>query len=86
MNRNFNARLQLFGDVDGFIQVAVNEFKVEVDIKTLSSLVPFIDSNEKEELLLRYMTKLEIKPDVDFFNQLMRQKIHRYDTQGMYFV
>ena len=82
LNSNFNSRLQLLGNIDGFIEVIINEFKVDVDIKTLSALIPFTDSDEKEEMLMSYLKKLNIKPDVDFFNQLMRQKVARKDNEG----
>ena len=84
LNTSLNARLQLFGDIDGFIDVVVNEFKVDIDIKTLSLLLSFANSVESEDKILTRMNNLKVKPDIDFFNQLMRQKIARFDHKGIF--
>jgi pentatricopeptide repeat domain-containing protein 1 len=74
-------RFQLIGDLEGFLHVAVNVHKAKLDIKTFSQMLNCIEStNEIENLLLEEMKKLRIKPDVDFFNQLIRQRVRRNDN------
>ena len=60
LNTSLNARLQLFGDIDGFIDVVVNEFKVDIDIKTLSLLLSFANSVESEDKILTHMKNLKV--------------------------
>ena len=86
LNSCSNARLQLFGGVDGFIDVVTNEFNVKIDIKTISSLINFVNSDLEEEKLLDHMRQERVKPDIDFFNQLMRRKVERKDYQGTYYI
>ena len=84
LNSCSNARLQLFGGVDGFVDVVTNEFNVKIDIKTISSLINFVNSDLEEEKLLDHMRQERVKPDIDFFNQLMRRKVERKDYKGTY--
>ena len=86
LNSCSNARLQLFGGVDGFIDVVTNEFNVKIDIKTISSLINFVNSDLEEEKLLDHMRQERVKPDIDFFNQLMRRKVERNDYKGTYYI
>ena len=73
-------RFQILGDLDGFMEVITKEYSVQPDIKLMSQLIECIDNTlEAEEKLLKYLEKLKIKPDVDFFNQLMRKRVFRKD-------
>ncbi|XP_066250525.1 pentatricopeptide repeat-containing protein 1, mitochondrial [Euwallacea similis] len=75
-------RLILVGSCKGFLQT-MTEHKCTPDIKTLSLLlecVPNALTAEKE--VLSAMRSLHIKPDVDFYNILMKKRSLRLDYNG----
>ena len=71
-------KFSLFGNVTEFLNLMVSVDHVQPDIKTISQLLHCID-HEDEYLLLKCIKKYNVITDVDFFNQLMRKRIARYD-------
>lgn len=73
-------RFQLLGDLEGFVRVVTQEFKADLDITTFSLLIGCIDSS-LEINLVELLREHNVKPDVDFFNQLMRRRAGRGDYE-----
>jgi len=64
-------RLQLMGGAVGFFEW-MNKDKVVPDIKTMDQMLRIIpNTNEAEKQFLSLMEVLEIKPDINFYNQLI---------------
>ena len=71
-------KFALFGNVSSFLNLMVDVDESCPDIKTFSQLLHLIEPHEELELI-KNIKKYNVKPDVDFFNQLMRRRIARYD-------
>jgi len=72
-------RLMLMGGQTGFIEWMMRD-RVEPDIKTLDQMLRLIpNTNEAEAELLSAMSKLNIKPDINFCNQLIIQREQRQE-------
>ena len=74
-------KFSLFGNVSQFLELMVNIDQVEPDIKTISQLLHCIEPQD-ENLLLKYIKQYKITTDIDFFNQLVRKRVTRYDYQS----
>jgi len=67
-------RLALMGGSAGFIEWMLKD-RVKPDIKTMDQMLRLIpNTNEAELELLSMLPKLDIKPDVNFCNQLIIQR------------
>lgn len=73
-------KFALFGNVSSFLKLMVDVDETRPDIKTISQLLHCINPHEEVELI-RCIKEYNVKPDVDFFNQLMRRRIARYDYE-----
>lgn len=75
-------RLLLVGGLTGFLkELAENECKP--DIKTFSLLLDCIPSTlAAENELLGVMKKYNVKPDVDFYNMLIKKRSMRFDYEN----
>ncbi|XP_023211980.1 pentatricopeptide repeat-containing protein 1, mitochondrial-like [Centruroides sculpturatus] len=72
-------RLLVIGGAEGVLSSMVS-LGVKPDIKTVSILLDCIPStSEAEESLLTAIEKYKIKPDVDFFNLLIKKRQFRKD-------
>ncbi|XP_076305496.1 pentatricopeptide repeat-containing protein 1, mitochondrial [Tachypleus tridentatus] len=75
-------RLALIGGLDGVLQLMI-AFKAKPDIKTLSLLLETLPSTtESEAALLQWIDKLQLSPDTDFFNLLIKKRNYRKDFFG----
>ncbi|XP_030753375.1 pentatricopeptide repeat-containing protein 1, mitochondrial [Sitophilus oryzae] len=75
-------RLLLLGGCKGFLQT-MTSFKCTPDIKTFTQLLDSIPStNAAEKELVQCMRKLSVKPDIDFYNMLIKKKSMRCDYEG----
>ncbi|KAH1002802.1 pentatricopeptide repeat-containing protein 1, mitochondrial isoform X2 [Dendroctonus ponderosae] len=80
--KNPEDRLLLLGGCQGFIETMLLH-KCAPDIKTFTLLLdslPKTTAAEKE--LIVTMKKLNIRPDVDFYNMLMKKRSMRKDYEG----
>ena len=68
----------LFGNLTEFLNLMVTVDHIKPDIKTLSQLLHCIEPKD-EYLLIESIKKYKITTDIDFFNQLMRKRVARYD-------
>lgn len=76
--RSSQEKFSLFGNASEFLELMINIDHVEPDIKTISQLLHCIEPQD-EYLLLKYIKQYKITTDIDFFNQLMRKRVTRYD-------
>lgn len=75
-------RLTLVGGYSGFLEDMSNN-KVAPDIKTFTQLlncIPSTIASEKE--LMKAMKKLQIKPDLDFYNMLIKKRSMRFEYEN----
>lgn len=68
----------LFGNLTEFLNLMVTVDHIKPDIKTISQLLHCIEPKD-EYLLIESIKKYKITTDIDFFNQLMRKRVARYD-------
>ena len=72
-------RLTLFGGFE-HILTSMEQDHVHPDIRTFTQMIDLIPSNLKaEQNLLTALEKYDVKPDVDFFNLLIRKRNLRRD-------
>lgn len=72
-------RLALLGGVEGILH-RMSEDNVTPDIRTFTQLVSIaLPTIEAEVQLLEMMKKMKVKPDIDFFNNLMHKRCLRSD-------
>ena len=71
-------KFSLFGNVCEFLNLMINVDKAVPDMKTLSQLLHCIEPND-EDMLIECIKKYKVKPDIDFFNQLIRKRVSRFD-------
>lgn len=75
-------RLLIIGGMDGIIS-NMTIYKIKPDIKTISILLECIPSTlEAENSLLLLMEKNKIKPDIDFFNLLIKRRKCRHNLKN----
>ncbi|XP_022244513.1 pentatricopeptide repeat-containing protein 1, mitochondrial-like isoform X2 [Limulus polyphemus] len=75
-------RLALIGGLDGFLQLMIAS-KAKPDIRTFSLLLETLPSTtESEVALLQWIDKLQLSPDTDFFNLLIKKRNYRKDFFG----
>lgn len=75
-------RLLIIGGMDGIIS-NMTIYKIKPDIKTISILLECIPSTlEAENSLLLLMEKNKIKPDIDFFNLLIKRRKRRHNLKN----
>jgi len=75
-------RLALIGGMPGFLS-HMRKDSVKPDIRTFTQLLDAIPSSRDAETdLLAVMSVHEVKPDVDFFNLLIRKRNLREDYSG----
>ncbi|XP_018322813.1 pentatricopeptide repeat-containing protein 1, mitochondrial [Agrilus planipennis] len=75
-------RFLLVGGLSGFIDNMIS-YNCTPDIKTCTQILDNIPSTlAAEKELLQYMRKLDIKPDIDFFNMLIKKRSLRFDYQS----
>lgn len=73
-----HGRLQIMGDINGILDVMLNEFKTELDMKTFSLLSQCVEETEESEnKLIELMNTHSVTPDIDFFNQLIKKRVTR---------
>ena len=72
-------KLQMLGDLDGFVHVVQEEFGVALNIQSFSLLMNCISVQDEDKLL---QLAQHAQPDVDFYNQLMRKRVQRKDYLG----
>ncbi|XP_041987559.1 pentatricopeptide repeat-containing protein 1, mitochondrial [Aricia agestis] len=72
-------KFAIIGGQDDFLK-EMNVYSVQPDIKTFTQMLPLLEnSTEAENRLLESMNALNIKPDIDFYNMLMKKRCLRYD-------
>ncbi len=75
-------RLNLIGGWEGFLQM-MSSLKLKPDIKTFTLLLECLPPDlEEEEKLLLSIDSYEVKPDVDFFNILIKRRNFRKESQA----
>ncbi|KAL1516600.1 hypothetical protein ABEB36_000494 [Hypothenemus hampei] len=75
-------RLLLIGGCKGLLET-MNHYKCTPDIKTFTLLLDSIPSTQAaEKELIVAMKKLNVKPDVDFYNMLIKKRSMRFDYEG----
>ncbi|KAJ3661805.1 hypothetical protein Zmor_006187 [Zophobas morio] len=75
-------RLLLVGGCKGFFNNMV-EHKCAPDIKTFTQLLNCLPGSVAAELELeKIMRKFDVKPDIDFFNMLIKKRSMRFDYDG----
>lgn len=75
-------RLLLIGGCRGFVE-NMEQHEIKPDIKTITQLlecIPSTTATEKE--LFALLAKYKIKPDIDFYNMLMKKMCMRFDYDG----
>ncbi|KAK5642231.1 hypothetical protein RI129_008398 [Pyrocoelia pectoralis] len=75
-------RLLLVGGWSGFLQNMMDH-DCTPDIKTFTQLLDTIPPTKSaEEDLLKTLRSTNVKPDIDFFNMLMKKRSCRFDYEG----
>ncbi|KAF5307034.1 hypothetical protein FQR65_LT07177 [Abscondita terminalis] len=75
-------RLLLVGGCSGFLKSMTNH-NCSPDIKTFTQLLTCVPSTQAAEAdLLQAMKKHPVKPDIDFFNMLIKKRCMRFDYTG----
>ena len=73
-------RLQMLGDLEGFVHVVKQEYNVRLNIQSFSLLIQSVSPEDECKLL--ELAREEGNPDTDFYNQLMRKRVERGDYKG----
>ncbi|KAJ8957043.1 hypothetical protein NQ314_006602 [Rhamnusium bicolor] len=75
-------RLLLVGGCSGFLE-NMKQHECTPSIKTFTLLLDCVPSTEPvEKDLITAMKKLNVKPDIDFYNMLIKKKSMRFDYEG----
>lgn len=75
-------RLLLLGGFKGFLYT-VKKFECTPDIKTFTQLLYCIPSTlAAEKELIAAMTRFKVKPDVDFYNMLIKKRSMRFEYES----
>lgn len=75
-------RLFLVGGYKGFLET-MDQYKCIPDIKTLTQLLDCIpNTSTAENGLLNFIKEYKLKPDIDFFNMLMKKRSMRRNYAG----
>ncbi|CAH1108103.1 unnamed protein product [Psylliodes chrysocephalus] len=75
-------RLLLLGGFKGFLDT-VKKFECTPDIKTFTQLLYCIPSTlAAEKELIAAMTRFKVKPDVDFYNMLIKKRSMRFEYES----
>ena len=81
--KSSDGRLELFGGITGFLETMSKDFEAKIDAKTYSLLLACSrNCPENDELILSHMQSSNFRPDIDFFNQLIKHRSHRRDYEG----
>lgn len=75
-------RLLLVGGLNGYLET-MSEYSVEPDIKTFTILLDNIpQATAVEDSLLEMLKRKNLKPDIDFYNMLIKRRACRQDYKG----
>lgn len=80
--RTLQEKFAIVGGQDDFLNV-MKGYSIKPDIKTFTQMLPLIDnSTEAENKLLDTMKLLQILPDIDFYNMLIKKRCMRLDYEA----
>ncbi|XP_044736845.1 pentatricopeptide repeat-containing protein 1, mitochondrial [Chrysoperla carnea] len=75
-------RLLLLGGANGFL-MEMQTYGIQPDIRTFTQLLNCIPPTKSaEKQLMATMKIMKIKPDVDFYNMLIKKRSMRFDHEG----
>ncbi|PNF32842.1 hypothetical protein B7P43_G03468 [Cryptotermes secundus] len=75
-------RLILVGGCSGLLE-QMNKYGVKPDIRTFTQLLDTIPSTKSaEQALLLAMEKADVRPDIDFYNMLIKKRSMRFDYKN----
>ncbi|KAL4715875.1 hypothetical protein ACJJTC_014607 [Scirpophaga incertulas] len=74
-------KFAVIGGYDGFLK-EMELYNVKPDIKTFTQMLPLLSDTEKENNILGIMKLLDIKPDIDFYNILIKNRCLRSDYKS----
>ncbi|XP_068618640.1 pentatricopeptide repeat-containing protein 1, mitochondrial isoform X2 [Battus philenor] len=79
-------KFAIIGGQDDFLK-EMEVMSVQPDIKTFTQMLPLIEDNrEVEHKIMETMKASKVKPDINFFNMLIKKRCLRKDYEGAFLI